>query len=105
MDLHIKDAGAARLWMEQVEIMDRETTTLIADVGKALQEVNDDADSTFVDDIYHWGTNIVNSSSKILEGMTELMNAVDGALKMVDEVIEKSKGIVKNIVSGIVNKI
>ena len=33
------------------------------------------------------------------------MNAVDGALKMVDEVIEKSKGIVKNIVSGIVNKI
>ena len=50
--LNIIDANAAESWRDEVYQLNEESAKLLADVGTALQEVNEDADSTIVDEIY-----------------------------------------------------
>ena len=99
--LEIIDEGEAKVWMAEVERLNQDTQKLLTEVGQALQQVRDDADSTIVDELYDWGTRMITASTEIFKGMTELYNAVDSIVKKVSDVIENGLGTVKNIIKGI----
>lgn len=100
-ELYIISTDAAIVWQREVDQLNHETEQLLKDVGKALQDVQDGADSTIVDDIVKWGNQIVDGSGKIFEGMTQIFNVVSDLVNKVNEVLEKGKGIIGNIVKSI----
>lgn len=99
--INIKDGDAARVWMRDVESLNYETEELLKDIGRALQEVKDDADSTIVDEIYKYGSQILDNTGKILEGMNGLVKMVGGLLDALTNVLESGK----NIISGAIKTI
>lgn len=96
--INIKDGDLARAWMKDVEALNYETEELLKDIGRALQEVKADADSTIVDEIYKYGGQILDNTGKILEGMNGLVKMVGGLLDALTNVLESGK----NIISGAV---
>lgn len=99
--LNIISEGEAKIWQAEVERLNQQTSDLLADVGKALQEVQADADSTIVDELYHWGTQLITASTEILKGMNELVTAVTSALKVINNVLDAGKNAVTGIIKGI----
>ena len=99
--LEILDQDQAQIWKAEVQRLNEETSKLLEEVGKKLQEVQADADSTIVDELYHWGTQMITASTEILKGMNELVTAVTSVLKKVNEVLDSGKNVVKGIIKGI----
>lgn len=99
--ISIISEAQAKLWQNEVERLNEETQQLLLEVGEALQQVKDDADSTIVDEIYDWGTRIVTGTTKIFQGMNEILGTVTGILAKMKDVLETGKNVVKNAIKGI----
>lgn len=99
--LNIIDASAAESWRDEVYQLNEETYQLLNDVGTALQEVHEDADSTIVDEIYKYGGQILTGANNVLEGMNKLAEVVTGILSKVNEVLDLGKNIVHAAIKGI----
>lgn len=100
-NINILSESEARQWQRDINALNEETKRLLEATGETLKQVKDDADSSFVDEIFDWGTKIVNGATKVFEGMNELYTAVDSILGKLTEVLENSSGIVKGIVGAI----
>ena len=100
-NLCITSEAEAKAWQERVRNLNEETSKLLTDVGKALQDVQNGADSTIVDEIAKYGGQIMSGSNKILEGMNELFNVVGSLLSKINEVLDAGKGIVKGIIGAV----
>ena len=100
-NIEILDQDQARVWQAEVERLNEETARLLSEVGGTLQDVRSDAESPIVDELYHWGTQMITASSEILRGMNELTTAISNILKRVDEVMEAGKDTVRDIVRGL----
>ena len=101
--LNIISEGEAKIWQAEVQRLNEETSTLLQDVGNALKEVQQDADSTIVDELFDWGTRMCTASTEILKGMNELVTSVTNILSKVNEVLDSGKSAVVNIIKGIAN--
>lgn len=100
-NINIKSADEAKSWQAEVRRLNEETYQLLKDVGIALQEVNQEADSTIVDEIYKYGNQILGGANNVLEGMNKLVSTVSSLLSMVSGVLEQGVGIVKSLIGGI----
>ncbi len=99
--LNIISSSEAESWKKEVLQLNEETHKLLTEVGNALQEVHEDADSTIVDEIYKYGGQILSNTNNILEGMNGLVSMVTNLLSKVNEVLDSGKNIVKGIVKSI----
>ena len=99
--IEILDQDQARVWQAEVERLNEETARLLSEVGMTLQDVREDAESPVVDELYHWGSQMIAASSEILRGMNELTAAISDILKRVDEVMETGRDTVRDIVRSI----
>lgn len=99
--IEILDQDQARVWQAEVERLNEETSRLLAEVGATLQDVRSDAESPVVDELYHWGSQMIAASSEILRGMNELTDTISNILKRVDEVMETGRDTVRDIVRSI----
>ena len=97
-NIFIKDTNEAEIWQHAVEMLNRETEALLIDSGTALQEVKDDADSTIVDEIYHYGGQIIEGSNHIIRGMTELVTVTGTLLSKVNAVLDAGAGAVMDAI-------
>lgn len=95
-NLGIKDADEAKLWKQDVERLNQDVQQLLQEMGETLQQVRDDADSSIVDELYDWGTNIVKASNEVLKGMNEICNFVHGLVGKLTELLSGAA----NIISG-----
>ena len=93
-NLGIKSTDAAKSWESEVE-----NRKLLESLGTTLQQVKEDADSTFVDEIYNYGTRICEGTTKIFEGMNGLVNVVKDIRKGLEDLIFKNTDIVRNVSS------
>ena len=91
----------AKVWQSKVELLNRTTADLLKDVGTALQEVKQDADSTIVDEIYKYGGQILEGSGKVLEGMNQILNTVSTLLNMVGSLLDKGKELVFGAIKSV----
>lgn len=99
--LNIISSSEAEAWKKEVMQLNEETYNLLQDVGSALQEVREDADSTIVDEIYKYGSQILSNTNSILEGMNQLVSLVTNVLSKINEVLDAGKGIVKGAIKAI----
>ena len=99
--IEIIDEGEAKVWMANIDRLNQDTYQLLREIGETLQQVRDDADGAYVDELYDWGTRIINASTEIFKGMTELYNAVDSIVKIVRDTVDSGLVNVKNIIKGI----
>ena len=99
--LEILDQDQARVWQAEVERLNEETAKLLQEVGTTLQDVRQDAESPVVDELYHWGSQMIAASSEILKVMNELTKAVSNILRKVNEVVDAGKDTVREIVRGL----
>ena len=100
-NINIKSQAMAEAWRKDVDELNHNTQRLLEQVGKALQAVKDDADSTIVDEIYTYGNQIMEGAQNVYQGMTQLFNMVGDILNMLTGVLESGMGIVKGIVGAI----
>lgn len=100
-NMNIISSAEAESWKREVLQLNEETHRLLQDVGNALKEVNEDADSTIVDEIYKYGSQILAGSNQVLEGMNSLVNMVTGLLSKINEVLDAGKNIVRTAVKTI----
>lgn len=98
-NLGIKSTDAAKSWESEVEALNEENRKLLESLGTTLQQVKEDADSTFVDEIYNYGTRICEGTTKIFEGMNGLVNVVKDIRKSLEDLIFKNTDIVRNVSS------
>ena len=98
-NLGIKSTDAAKSWESEVEALNEENRKLLESLGTTLQQVKEDADSTFVDEIYNYGTRICEGTTKIFEGMNGLVNVVKDSRKGLEDLIFKNTDIVRNVSS------
>ncbi len=98
-NLGIKSTDAAKSWESEVEALNEENRKLLESLGTTLQQVKEDADSTFVDEIYNYGTRICEGTTKIFEGMNGLVNVVKDIRKGLEDLIFKNTDIVRNVSS------
>lgn len=99
--LNIISSDSAQAWKAEVERLNRETYELLKDVGTALQEVREDADSTIVDEIYKYGSQIISGSHQVLDGMNQLVSMISGLLSKINELLDTGKNAVKKVIGGI----
>ncbi len=99
--LNIISSSEAESWKKEVMQLNEETYKLLENVGKALQEVHDDADSTIVDEIYKYGSQILSNTNSILDGMNQLVSLVTNVLSKINEVLDSGKNIVKGAIKAI----
>lgn len=99
--LSITSEAAAMQWKAAVYDLNEETKQLLDLVGNALKEVQDGADSSIVDEIVHYGTQIMEGSQKIFDGMKQLFDVVGSILNAMKDVLEVGKGIVQGAVNVI----
>ena len=102
-NIAIRDEAAAKTWNSDIQTLNEETANLIKQVGETLKQVKEDADSSVVDDIFKWGSEMVESANGILQGMNQLVSSVAKALSLVNEVLDTGKNLVKGIVNAITN--
>lgn len=96
-NLGIKSTDAAKSWESEVEALNEENRKLLESLGTTLKQVKEDADSTFVDEIYNYGTRICEGTTKIFEGMNGLVNVVKNIRKELVDVVSKNINIVKSV--------
>lgn len=99
--LNIISSSEAEAWKKEVMQLNEETYKLLENVGAALQEVKEGADSTIVDEIYKYGGKILEGSNKVLEGMNQLVSVVTNLLSMVNQVLDTGKNIVTSVIKSI----
>ncbi len=100
-NLNILSESEAKNWSNEVQRLNEETSDLLVKVGTALKEVQDDADSTVVDEIVKYGNQIVSGTRDILSGMNKLVEVVGGILGAVNKVLEEGKNIFKSVIGAI----
>ena len=100
-NMNIISSSEAESWKKEVTQLNEETYKLLQDVGSALQEVHEDADSTIVDEIYKYGSQILSNTNSILEGMNQLVSLVTNVLSKINEVLDSGKNIVMGAVKAI----
>lgn len=99
-NINIKSQAMAEAWRKDVDELNHNTQRLLEQVGKALQAVKDDADSTIVDEIYTYGNQIMEGAQGVYNGMTELFNMVGNILNMMSNVLDTGMGIVKGVIGA-----
>ena len=97
-NLNIISEDKAKQWEKSVEALNLETRELLDRVGETLQRVKDDADSTVVDEIYKYGSQILENTHNILNGMNQICNIVNSLLASMLDILDKGKEIVKGAV-------
>lgn len=100
-NIGIKSADSAARWQKEVEQLNRETYELLKDLGNALVDIHEAADSSIADELVEYGNNILSGTNTVLEGMNSLVSAVTNILTSINDVIEEGKGILKNIIGAV----
>lgn len=94
--LNIKDKSEAKRWQKEVVTLDAEVAELLKNVGKTLQDIKKSCDGTIIDELYHYGSGVMEASNNILDAMDKLSEIVDELLHFFDSVVDKGVATIKN---------
>lgn len=101
MNFSIKSEVDAKNWLKEIERLNQETSDLIKEVGKALKDVQEHCDADVVDDIAIYGGKIMESSTSVLESMSEIAKGITSFIDKARETLDAAKGLLKGAVNSL----
>ncbi len=104
MQISITSKAAGESWKKEVQRLNNETKKLLDDVAKAVSDVQNNAESSIVDELVTFANQTTSASVKILEGMNKLCETITGILNAVDKAIEAGKELIKSAVRTVVKR-
>ena len=99
--INFKSADGAELWAKEVDTLNETTMQLLQKVGTCLQSLKEDADSAVVDEIYHYGGNVLEGAVSVVGGMGAVTASIRQIVRYLEEINRNGVDIVHNAIRGI----
>lgn len=101
LQIAVKDADTARQWLEMVQLINQDYHVAMQEAAEVLNDVQNFADGTLIDDLVNFGTELLNVSQVVFEGIDEIATTVTTIIGAVGNFLEEAKSAVSNAVSQI----
>lgn len=98
--LDVQDSASVESWKSEVQRLNERTERTVKEAGQALEEFRNTAEGNVFDEVCKLSGQIITSTTEVMKGMTELLNAVT---KFVDLIKSKGMELAQGVV-GVVSK-
>lgn len=97
LKISITDETSAKLWLEDVKMINDDFHTAMSEAGQELQRAKEFGEGTVVDELYDMGTNFLNAAEKVYNTVNEISTAVNSVLSKVGEFLTDATGILGKV--------
>lgn len=97
MQIAMEGRESAEQWKKDAQALNDRTESLLNDVSELLKSVKDFSDGTLVDEIFDLGTNLVNATRTLMEGMNQIFNVVNGLLDFLQQLFTGASANTRNV--------
>lgn len=97
MRIEMEGRQAADEWKRDAERLNQDTERLLNEVSNLLKSVKDFSEGTLVDEIYDLGTNLITATTKLMEGMNQIYDVIEGLLNFLAQLFTGSSAGTKEV--------
>ena len=94
LQISIKEPAVARAWLDMVQGINEDYFRAMKEAGETLNEMNNFADGTLVDEFVNFGTSILNAAQATSDAIKTIADTVNTVLSKVTDFTD-------NVVSSI----
>ena len=101
VQVSVKDEQSAALWLEMVRNINTDYRTAMTDTLENMMNMKDFADGTLVDEIYKYGTDLLNAAEKTFNAIDEIADTVNTVMKEVGAFADLLTGDIGRLISSL----
>lgn len=99
VQISIKDEASARAWLANVTLLNEDYHTAMQEAGQTLEDMENFAEGTVVDDFVDLGSKILNAAKSTYEAIGSIADTVNTVIEKTKDFVSEAAGVIGKVIS------